>query len=408
MQTERSRSARWWSRASRNLLGAWGASRCVLSDRIESVAPSGTVAVGDRVKQKKAAGEDVIDLSVGQPDFPSPPEAVRAAEQALADGETGYGPSRGLPALREAVAERHRTRRSTPCEAENVLVTPAKHALLTAFLCTVDPGDEVVLPSPSWVSYAPQVKLCGGRPVHVETDDGHVDPDDVHAAVTDDTRAIMLNAPSNPTGAVQPPSTVEALREIARDEDLWLVSDEVYGDLTHGDVDHVSPAADPGDLSNLAIVDGVSKAYSMTGWRVGWLVGPTELVEAAVKVQQHSVTHPTTFAQHGARAALEGADASLKRMQDAFQRRSHLVADRLDELGAEYPPLEGAFYAFPRFPGVDDGHELAHHLLEEAGVGVTPGEPFGPGGEGHVRISYAADEDDLAEALDRIESTVEA
>lgn len=378
------------------------------SDRIDAVPESGTVALGDRVKEKKAAGEDIVDLSVGEPGVDSPEPALEAARQALADGETRYGPSRGIAPLREAVADHHAQRRGTPCSPENVLVTPAKHALLTVFLSTVDPGDEVVLPSPAWVSYASQVKLCGGRPVHVETDAGRIDPSDVQAAIGEDTRAIVLNSPSNPTGTVQPKAVVEALVEVARDEDVWLVSDEVYGELAYGDADPVSPGALAEGLENLAIVDGVSKAYSMTGWRVGWLVGPQALTDQAVKVQQHSVTHPTTFAQHGAQAALTGDQSTLKRMRDTFAANRRLVQDRLDDIGAEHPPIEGAFYAFPRFPGVDDGHAFADRLLEEAGVAVVPGEAFGPGGEGHVRMSYAGDEDRLAEALDRIEDTLEA
>lgn len=380
----------------------------VLSDRIGSVPPSSTVALSDRVKAKKKAGEDVIDLSVGEPDFGTPDPVVKAAEQALRDGKTTYGPSRGIPELREAVADRHRARRSVPCAVENVLVTPAKHALLTFFLTTVDPGDEVLIPSPAWVSYAPQVRLCGGDPVHVPMDDGgRIDPDAVEAAITDRTRAIVLNSPSNPTGAVQDRSTVASLVEIAQARDLWLLSDEVYAELTYDGAEAPSPGEIADGLDHVAIVDGVSKAYAMTGWRIGWLIGPEELMEQTVKVQQHSVTHPTLFAQYGAVEALRGDQTALARMREAFAERRTLVLEGLADLGARFPDPEGAFYAFPRLPGFDSGEELAETLLEEAGVAVTPGEAFGPGGEGHVRLSYAASTDQLEQALERIGRTVE-
>lgn len=380
----------------------------MLSDRIDAVPPSGTVALSDRVKQKKAAGEDVVDLSVGEPDFPTPEPAVKAAERALHEGKTGYGPSRGIPQLRDAIAKRHTERRATPCQVENVMVTPAKHALLTFFLTTVDPGDEVIIPSPAWVSYAPQVLLCGGRPVHVEMDAaGRIDAESVKARLSGKTRAVLLNSPSNPTGAVQPEATVQALLDIAHDEGIWLLSDEVYGELTYDGHEAPSPAALQGSLENVAIVDGVSKTYAMTGWRIGWLIGPTGLMDAAVKVQQHSVTHPTLFAQYGAVEALAGDQTALARMQEAFAKRREIVVDGLDALDASFPDPMGAFYAFPRLPGFESGETLADALLDEVGVAVTPGEAFGPGGEGHVRMSYAASEAEIRDALDRIEQVVE-
>lgn len=380
----------------------------MLSDRIGTVPPSSTVALSDRVKEKKAAGEDVIDLSVGEPDFGTPDPVVKAAEQALREGKTTYGPSRGIPELRRAIARRHRERRQTPCTVENVMATPAKHALLTFFLTTVDPDDEVVIPSPSWVSYAPQVRLCGGEPVRVERGpDGRIDTDAVEEAISDSTRAIVLNSPSNPLGAIQPREIVAELLEIAREHDIWLLSDEVYAELTYGGAEAVSPAAAQDGLSNVAVVDGVSKTYAMTGWRIGWLIGPEGLMDAAVRVQQHSVTHPTLFAQYGAVEALTGDQTSLARMREAFAERREAVVDGLEALDATFPTPEGAFYAFPRFDAFDSGEELADALLDEVGVAVTPGEAFGPGGEGHVRFSYAASMEDLEEALDRIATVVE-
>lgn len=379
----------------------------MLSDRIQAVPGSETVAISDSVKEKRAAGEDVVDLSVGEPDFPTPPPVVKAAEKALHDGHTHYGPSAGIPELREAIVERQSHRRGTECAIENTLVTPAKHALFTFFLCTLDPGDEVILPTPAWVSYEPQIRLCGATAMHAQTQGGHINPDDINEALTPDTKAIVLNSPANPTGTVQPEATVKALLDIAQDDELWLVSDEVYGELTHGSHTAQSPARIQGSLDNVAIIDGVSKAYAMTGWRIGWLLGPTPLIQSALKVQQHSITHPTLFAQYGAAEALRGDQSQLERMKTAFEQRRDYVVDRLDDLGATYPAPDGAFYAFPRFPGIEDGHAFAKHLLETQGVAVTPGEAFGTGGEGHVRLSYAASQEALETAFDRIESALE-
>jgi aspartate aminotransferase len=379
----------------------------VLSKRIGSVPPSQTVALSDRVKAMREAGEDVVDLSVGEPDFSTPDPVKAAAEKALREGETTYGPSRGIPPLREAVVEDVRRERGLDIEDEQVLVTPSKHALFTAMLAILDPGDEVLAPSPAWVSYQPQARLCNGDVSFVETTpDGCLDLEHLKEAIGPSTRAILVNSPSNPTGAVQPPEVVEGLVEIASDEDVWLISDEVYGKLAHGSTSAVSPLEVAASHENIALVDGVSKAYAMTGWRIGWLTGPRELLEACTKVQQHSITHPTLFAQFGAVEALTGDHSATDEMREAFAGRRELVVQGLEELGASFPDPEGAFYVFPTFDGVEDGHAFAETLLEETGVAVVPGEAFGPGGEGHVRMSYAAGEERLEAALEGIAEVV--
>lgn len=374
----------------------------MFSERIASVPVSGTVSISDAVRQRRARGDEVIDLSVGEPDAESPDAVVAACEKALRDGATTYGPSAGIPALREAIASDHERLRGQPVAADEVLVTPAKHALLTAFLVLLDPGDEVLVPTPAWVSYAPQIRLCGAEPVQVPVDDeGQADVEAMQEAVTADTRAVLVNSPSNPTGVVQTPDTMRGLAELAEDRDLTLVSDEVYGKLTYEDTFTSAAEVAGGDVE-VVTVDGVSKAYAMTGWRIGWLTASEGFVQEALKVQQHSITHPTLFAQHGAVEALEGDQGFVQRLREGFADRRELVLDRLDELGAEFPTPGGAFYAFARFPGVDDGDAFAHRLIEEAGVAVVPGEAFGPGGEGHVRLSYAAERSTLERALDRI------
>ncbi len=377
----------------------------MLSDRIASVPPSGTVALADLVKQKKRDGQEIIDLSVGEPDFETPDHIVAACQKALQEGKTHYGPSLGIPELRAAAAQRQADRYGAASTQANVLVTPCKHALLTFFLTVLDPGDEVIIPSPAWVSYAPQVRLCNGKPVHVVNQPtGAVDVEAINEAITEDTRAIVLNSPSNPTGAVQDAATVEALVEIAQDAGIWLLSDEVYSELTADGNSAPSPTSHDQALKNVAVVDGVSKAYAMTGWRIGWLLGPTELIQAATKVQQHSVTHPTLFAQYGALEALTGDQASVGEMRRAFQARRELVVEGLQAAGASFPEPRGAFYLFPTLPGFTSGEALAETLLETCSIACTPGEAFGPGGEGHVRMSYAASQADLELAMERIQA----
>ena len=330
---------------------------------------------------------------------------MEAGKKALLDGKTGYAPSMGIPELRQAIATRHTEHRDTPVASENVLVTPAKHALLTFFLTILDPGDELLVPTPAWVSYGPQARLCGAEPVEVPSLEAgaRLDVDGLHEALTPRTRGLVLNSPSNPTGAVLPEEDVRAALEIAQDAGIWLISDEIYADLIYGDAKAPSPAGLQGSLENVAIVDGVSKGYAMTGWRIGWLIGPTVLMDQAKKVQQHSVTHPTHFAQYGAVAALEGDQTCVSEMREAFQARRDLMVDGLERLGATFPRPEGAFYIFPTLPGFDSGEKLSQALLQEAGIAATPGEAFGKGGEGHVRMSYAASEEDLRAALEGIE-----
>lgn len=380
----------------------------MFSERIASVPVSGTVSISDAVREREAAGEEVVDLSVGEPDAPTPDAAVAAAEKALRDGKTTYGPSQGIPELREAVAADHERLRGVPTRADKVLVTPAKHALLTTFLTLLDPGDEVIIPSPAWVSYGPQVRLCGATPVQVAMKaSGQVDVDAVQEAIGPATRALLVNSPSNPTGAVQSRETMQALTELAGDEGVPLVSDEVYGKLTYDDTTFTSAAEVAPDEAEIVTVDGVSKAYAMTGWRIGWLVGSDELIEQAIKVQQHSITHPTLFAQYGAVDALEGDQSSVERLRKGFAERRRFLVDALESIGATFPDPGGAFYVFARFPGVDDGEAFAHRLLEETGVAVVPGEAFGPGGEGHVRISYAASQGALERAVEGFREVVD-
>lgn len=381
----------------------------MFSQRIASVVESGTVAISDAVREREAAGETVIDLSVGEPDASTPDPIVAAAQKALRDGATTYGPSRGIPELRDAIANDYeRLRGSRVDPGSQVLVTPAKHALLTSLIVLLDPGDRVLIPSPAWVSYAPQVRLCGGEPVFVPLEEeGQLDIQGLQAEFSGDTKAVIVNSPSNPTGGVQKRDRMKALADVATDEGITIVSDEVYGKLTYGDTPFTSAAEVASQDTQLITVDGVSKAYAMTGWRIGWLTGSAHLVDEALKVQQHSITHPTLFAQHGAVEALAGDQRPVEQMRSSFESRRDLLVAALNELGATFPTPGGAFYIFARFPGVDDGSAFAHRLLEHTGVAVVPGEAFGPGGEGHVRISYAASREKLEKAIEAFAEVVE-
>ncbi|HEX2022309.1 MAG TPA: pyridoxal phosphate-dependent aminotransferase [Candidatus Thermoplasmatota archaeon] len=380
-----------------------------IAARLRRIEESGTVKLTDAVARLRKAGRDVVSLSVGEPDFPSPPEAVEAAKAALDAGHTKYVSAWGLPELREEVAARSREG-GIPCAAENVLVTPAKQAILYAILGLVEDGDEVILPDPAWVSYAPLVVLAGGRVVRVPTrmEDGfRLDPEAVAARVTPRTRMIVLNSPANPTGAVMDAADVRAIADLARDRDLWVLSDELYDRIVYEGAP-LSPASLPGMAERTLVVNGMSKAHAMTGWRVGWLVAAAPVLRDLVKLQQHSLTHAPAFAQRGALAALRAGPAYTRRMVGEFRARRDLVVEGLRAIpGWTCDRPRGAFYVFARYAHPLLSLAMAERLLE-AGVAVTPGIEFGPAGEGHVRLSYATGRDVLREGLARIRRATEA
>lgn len=374
------------------------------------IVGSATVAMNNLVAQKRAAGVDVVSFSVGEPDFATPEHVCQAAKDALDAGRTKYTPGAGIPELRKAVAATAQREQRIPCEARNVLVAPAKQCVLYALLSVADHGDEVLLPDPAWVSYDPMVRWAHANPVPVpvEADTGfRMTPEAVAQAITPRSKAIVLNSPSNPTGGVNTPADVRGIVELAVDHDLWVISDEIYRHLQY-EGEPLSPASLPGGFDRTLTIDGLSKSFAMTGWRMGWVIAPDPAFGAVDRLQSHSLTHATSFAQYGAVAALTGPQDSIATMKAEFQARRDLIVAGLRRLpGVTCPEPAGAFYVFPRFDRRKWGNlrdeELAMALLERADIAVTAGSSFGARGQDHLRFSYATSRERIAEGLARLE-----
>jgi aspartate aminotransferase len=372
--------------------------------RMDKIVGSATVAISGKVAEMKAAGHDMIGFSVGEPDFDTPDHVKQAAKDALDAGHTKYTPGPGIPALREAIAAYHQNANNIPCNASNVIATPTKQAVAMTFLALAGRGDEIILPDPAWVSYEPITRWAEATPVPVpcSIDDGfRMKADAVAEAITNNSKMILLNSPSNPTGAVNDPDEIRGIVELAVDHDLWIVSDEIYQQLIY-DGKHLSPASLPDAFERTVTIDGLSKSHAMTGWRTGWLVAPEPAFKQINKLQSHSVTMVTSFAQYGAVAALNGPQDFVGDMREAFRSRRKVMVDGLNELpGVECPMPDGAFYAFPKFTTTNDT-ALCMKMIEEAHVAPTPGSAFGEGGKGCLRFSYATSEDKIREGLDRV------
>ncbi|MEZ3116710.1 pyridoxal phosphate-dependent aminotransferase [Halobaculum sp. MBLA0147] len=371
------------------------------SERVGRVEPSATLAIGNRAAELEADGIDVVDLSVGEPDFPTPENVVEAGKAALDAGHTGYTSSNGVPELKEAIAEKLRGD-GIDATADEVIVTPgAKQALYETVQSLVDPGDEVVLLDPAWVSYEPMVKLADGETTHVDTAPSFdLEPalDDLAAAVDDETELLVVTTPSNPTGAVYSEAALRGVRDIAVEHDVAVIADEIYGEITFDGREQTSLASLDGMADRTVTINGFSKAYSMTGWRLGYLHATGSLVGEAGKLHSHSVSCATNFVQRAGIEALENTDEAVAEMVDAFQARRDLVVDLLADAGVAVDPPEGAFYMM--VPVDDDDQTWAERAIDEAHVATVPGNAFGA--PGYVRISYAASEARLREGIDRL------
>ena len=373
--------------------------------RVLSIESSPTVHIGDLIAEMRARGEKVLSLAVGEPDFPTPAHIVEAAKKALDEGYTKYTPAPGIRELREAIAEKSQKENRIPAKPENVLVAPTKHTLFMTCMALLDSGDEAIIPDPGWVSYAPMVTLAGARPIPVKAadDEGFVPSvDAVAEAITPHTRLLMLNSPSNPAGSVYSRQDIRGLADLAADHDLIVLSDEIYEKILY-EGEHVSPASLDGMFDRTVTVNGFSKTYSMTGWRLGWLVAPPPLFQEILKVQEHTITCATAFAQKAGVAALRGPIAPLQAMVKEFRARRDVVLQelkKLDRVSTDRPA--GAFYVFPRIDAPVDSATLGERILKEGSVAVTPGSAFGAAGEGHIRISYAASRDTIVEGVRRI------
>ncbi|MEP6658544.1 MAG: pyridoxal phosphate-dependent aminotransferase [Acidimicrobiales bacterium] len=383
-----------------------------ISQRIGAIAESATLAVDAKAKALKAQGEDVIGFGAGEPDFPTPDHIVEAAIAACRDPKNHhYTPAAGLPELREAIA----AKLSRP--ASDVLITNGgKHAVFAAFATLIDPGDEVICPAPYWTTYPEAIALAGGVPVVIDTDETagfRVTVDQLERARTPRTKALLFVSPDNPSGAVYPPSEVEAIGRWALEHGIWVITDEIYEHLTYGEHRFSSMPALVPELADMCIVvNGVAKTYAMTGWRVGWLIGPKDVVDAATNFQSHTTSNVSNVAQRAALAAVSGDLEAVAMMRSAFARRGKIMAEMLNEIdGVTCISPQGAFYCFPSFKGVLDRDiagrkaantlELADIVLSEARVAFVPGEAFGA--PGYVRLSFALGDDDLVEGVSRIQ-----
>jgi aspartate aminotransferase len=382
--------------------------------RIEGIGPSPTVALGEVAGRMKAEGQEVIDLTMGEPDFDTPQFIVRAAQAALEAGFTHYVPSRGLVELRQAIARKLERRNGLfyDPDQEIVVTLGAKQALFSAILATIEEGDEVLILDPSWVSYDPCVRLAGGVPVHVALSGGDnflITADLLKPHLSPRTRMVMVNSPGNPTGRVLTEDELQAVASLAEEADLLVLSDEIYEKLVYDGRQHVSVAGLPGMRNRTIVVNGFSKAYAMTGWRLGYLAAPVGIVDTVIKVHQHTVTCATSFGQKAAVVALDGPQDELRAMVTEFRARRDLLCEGLDSIrDISCELVEGAFYAFPEISALGlPSSELAERLLLEGGVATVPGIAFGAGCDGHLRLCFAASRHELEDALERIRSVVE-
>jgi aspartate aminotransferase len=388
-----------------------------ISARVAAIAESATLAVDAKAKALKAAGEPVIGFGAGEPDFPTPAHVVEAAVEACRDPRNHkYTPAAGLPELREAVAAKTKRDSGYEVAPSQVLVTNGgKHAVYNAFAALLDPGDEVLLPAPYWTTYPEPIRLSGGVPVVLPTDETtgfRVTVDALDAACTERTKALVFVSPSNPTGAVYPPEEVEAIGRWAAEQGIWVVTDEIYEHLTYGEHRFSSmPALVPELADRCLVLNGVAKTYAMTGWRVGWMIGPDDVVKAAANLQSHATSNVANVSQRAALAAVSGDLTAVAEMRAAFERRGRTMHQLLSGIeGVTVLEPQGAFYAFPnlsahlgreirgRRPATTV--ELCGLLLEEAKVALVPGEAFEA--PGYARLSFALGDDDLGEGCQRI------
>ena len=388
-----------------------------LSARVAGIPESATLAVDAKAKALKAAGRPVIGFGAGEPDFPTPGYIVEAAAAAAHDPRWHrYTPAAGLPALREAIAAKTLRDSGLAVGADQVVVTNGgKHAIFNAVACLVDHGDEVIIQAPYWVTYPEVVQIFGGIPVPVVTDEstGYLATvEQLEAARTPRTKLVIFVSPSNPTGAVYPPEQVAAVGRWAAEHRLWVLTDEIYEHLVYGGTRFASlPALVPEAAERCVIVNGVAKTYAMTGWRVGWMIGPKDVVAGAVNLQSHATSNVGNVAQVAALTAVSGSLDAVAEMRVAFDRRRQTIVKLLNEIpGVTCPEPQGAFYVYPSVKGVlgrdirgripTTSIELAELILEEAEVAVVPGEAFGT--PGYLRLSYALGDGDLAEGVGRL------
>ncbi len=392
-----------------------------LSQRSQNVTPSSTLAITAKINALIADGVDVVKFGAGEPDFDTPDYIKAAAIEALDAGFTKYTPVPGIPELREAIVDKFKKDNGLDYTTSQVIVScGAKHTLYNIMQAICDPGDEVIFAAPYWVSYPQQIKLAGAVPRVIETTGAQnfcMQPDQIEAAISSKTKAILINSPSNPTGTTY---DVEALRQIAAiavENQVYLISDEIYEALLYDDATHQSPASFNEETKAITfVVNGVSKAYSMTGWRIGYTAGPEDVISAMSRIQSHSTSNPTSIAQKAAVAALNEPQDAVEEMRKAFEERRNVICQRFDEIdGVSYVKPQGAFYIFPDFSEhygrtldgnkIEGSMDITDYLLGSAGVGVVPGNGFGA--DKNLRLSFATSLTEINRGLDRIKKALE-
>lgn len=388
-----------------------------LAKRVKSLTPSTTLAITAKAKELKSQGHDVIGLGAGEPDFNTPQHIIDAACSSMNEGHTKYTPAAGLPKLVNAIINKFKADQGIEYSSKEVIVTNgAKHGLYTLFQVILDEGDEVIIPTPYWVSYPEQVKLAMGVPVFVEGSEANsfkITPEQLSEAITDRTKAVIINSPSNPTGMLYTEEELKALGELCLEKDVLIISDEIYEKLTYGENKHVSIAQlSPQLKEQTIIINGVSKSHSMTGWRIGYAAGNETIIKAMTNLASHSTSNPTTTAQYGAIAAYEGSQEPVEEMRKAFEERLNIIYDKLVAIpGVSCIKPQGAFYLYPNvreaaeITGYENVDAFVAALLEEAMVAVVPGSGFGT--PENIRLSYATSLDVLEEAVSRINKFVE-
>ncbi len=391
------------------------------SERLAAIAPSATLAVDAKAKALQAAGENVIGFGAGEPDFPTPAHIVDAAAEACRDPKNHrYSPAGGLPELKQAIADKTKRDSGFECAPSQILVTNGgKHAVYTAFAALCDPGDEVICPAPYWTTYPEAITLAGGVPVIVDTDAAsgfQVTIEQLDAAYTERTKVLLFVSPDNPSGAVCPPDMVKAIGEWALERGVWVITDEIYEHLTYGDNEFVSmPTVVPELANQCVIVNGVAKTYAMTGWRVGWMIGPDDIIKASTNFQSHATSNVANVSQRAALAAVSGSLDDVVMMREAFARRAQMMYTKLNAIdGVTCLEPQGAFYAYPDLTGLlnrpiggataTNTLELADLVLDQAKVAFVPGEAFGLGGYG--RFSFALSDANIEEGIDRFAALV--
>ncbi|MDZ7995363.1 MAG: pyridoxal phosphate-dependent aminotransferase [Nostoc sp. EfeVER01] len=384
-----------------------------LAARVSQVTPSLTLAIAAKAKALKAEGIDVCSFSAGEPDFDTPAHIKAAAVKALDEGKTKYGAAAGEPKLREAIAHKLKNDNGLDYKSENVIVTNGgKHSLYNLMVALIDPGDEVIIPAPYWLSYPEMVTLVGGVSVIVPTDatTGYkITPEQLRKAITPKTKLFILNSPSNPTGMVYTPDEIKALAQVVVDADIFVVSDEIYEKILYDGAEHISIGSLGKEIFDRTLIsNGFAKAYSMTGWRLGYLAGPVEIIKAASSIQGHSTSNVCTFAQYGAIAALQSSQDCVEEMRQAFAKRRQVMLDRLNAIpGLSTAKPDGAFYLFPDISKTGlKSLEFCDALLEQHQVAVIPGIAFGA--DNNIRLSYATDMATIEKGMDRLEKFVKS